>query len=57
MIIDVSHLGDKGVYDVLKYSNYKVLKCYKLVFVKRVLTKNLGSIIILILFILYIKLN
>ena len=41
-------------YNVLKYSNYEVFKCYKLVFVKNVLTKNLGSIIILILFILYL---
>ena len=41
-------------YYVLKYSNYEVLKCYKLVFVKNVLTKNWGSIIIFILFILYL---
>ena len=41
-------------YNVLKYSNYEVFKCYKLVFSKKVLTKNLGSIIILILFILYL---
>ena len=41
-------------FNVLKYSNYKVFLCYKLVFVKRVLTKNLGSIIMLILFTLYL---
>ena len=41
-------------YLVLKYSNYEVLKCYKLVFVKTVLSKNWGSIIIFILFILYL---
>ena len=41
-------------YFVLKYSNYKVVFCYKLVFVKRVLTKNLGSIFIYILFFLYL---
>ena len=39
---------------VLKYSNYKILKCYKLVFVKSVFTKNKGAIIIFILFILYL---
>ena len=34
--------------DVLKYSNYKVLKCYNLVFTKNLMTKNIGSIIIFI---------
>ena len=41
-------------YYVLKYSNYKILKCYKLVFHKNSITKNWGSIIILILFTLYL---
>ena len=43
----------QSFYYVLKYSNYKILKCYKLVFVSTVLTKNKGSIFIFILFILY----
>ena len=41
-------------YNVLKYSNYEVFKCYKLVFAKSSLTKNMGSIIIIILFVLYL---
>ena len=44
----------ESFYDVLKYSNYQNLKCFKLVFSKRVLTKNLGSIIIIIFFIFYL---
>ena len=43
----------QSFYYVLKYSNYKILKCYKLVFVKTVFSKNKGSIFIFILFILY----
>ena len=43
----------QSFYYVLKYSNYKILKCYKLVFVSTVLSKNKGSIFIFILFILY----
>ena len=41
-------------YYVLKYSNYKIFKCYKLVFNNNSITKNWGSIIILILFTLYL---
>ena len=41
-------------YNVLKYSNYEELKCYKLVFSKSVMTKNEGSIIIIVLFGLYL---
>ena len=37
-------------YDTLKNSNYEVLKCYNLVFNINVLTKNLGSIIVIIFF-------
>ena len=44
----------QSFYYVLKYSNYKILKCYKLVFVKSVFIKNKGAIIIFILFILYL---
>ena len=39
----------ESFYEVLKYSNYKVYKCYNLVFIKRVLTKNAGGIIIFVL--------
>ena len=44
----------QSFYYVLKYSNYKILQCYKLVFVKTVFSENKGSIFILILFILYL---
>jgi len=44
----------ESFYDVLKYSNYKSLKCFNLVFSKKVFIKNLGSFIILILFLLYL---
>ena len=40
-------------YDVLKYSNFKILKCYKLIFGKTSILKNLGSMIIIIYFVLY----
>ena len=38
----------ESLYDVLKYSNYKILKCYNLVFTKYTITKNIGSKIVLI---------
>ena len=44
----------KTFYDVLKYSNYKVLKCYKLVFLKDTIINNIGSIISNIYFIGYL---
>ena len=40
--------------DILKYSNYKVLWCYKLVFRGVTFTKNLGSILTMIYFIGYL---
>ena len=40
--------------DVLKYSNYAVFKCYKLVFDKNAFQSNIGSIIILFYFLLYL---
>jgi len=42
----------ESFYEVLKYSNYKVYKCYNLVFIKRVLTKNAGSYIIFVFFLI-----
>ena len=41
-------------YDVLKYSNYKVIFCYKLVFTSKIFSYNKGCWIIFILFILYL---
>jgi hypothetical protein len=37
----------KNFYDILKYSNYKTLKCYKLVFNLNYLKKNIGSFIVI----------
>ena len=44
----------KSFYNILKYSNYKVLKCYKLVFRVVTLTKNKGSILTYSYFICFI---
>ena len=46
----------KNFYDILKNSNYKVMKCYKLVFNSKYLKKNIGSFIILIFFAGYLSL-
>jgi len=40
--------------NVLKYSNYKVLKCYNLIFTKYLITNNIGSIIIIIFIVIYL---
>lgn len=40
--------------DVLKYSNYKILKCYKLIGSKRMITHNIGNIILIIFLIVYL---
>ena len=47
----------KSFYDVLKYSNYKVLKCYNLVFNLELLKINYGSMIFISYFILYTIFN
>ena len=38
----------KSFYDILKYSNYKVLKCYKLVFNSKIFKNNIGNIITIV---------
>ena len=44
----------QSFYTVLKYSNYKVLKCFKLAFtIKSISTENLGSILSIAYFIFY----
>ena len=40
--------------DTLKYSNYLVMKCYKLIFQSRFIKKNIGFIFISIIFVLYL---
>ena len=44
----------KNFYDILKNSNYKVLKCYNLVFNLKYLKKNIGSFVVLTFFICYL---
>ena len=44
----------ESFYDVLKYSNFKIIKCYNLILNKNVLSKNIGSIIIIIIFSIYL---
>ena len=44
----------KNFYDILKNSNYKTLKCYKLVFNLNHLKKNLGSFVVISFFIVYV---
>ena len=44
----------KSFYEILKYSNYKVLKCYKLVFTRNIFRKNKGCILVIVYFLLYL---
>ena len=44
----------KSFYDVLKFSNYKILKCYKLAFRWINFKINLGFILVFIFFIIYL---
>ena len=43
----------QSFFSVLKYSNYKVLKCNKLVFTLNSLTRNIGSILTIIYFLIF----
>ena len=44
----------ESFFEVLKYSNYKMLRCYKLIGKKRMITKNIGNMILIIFLIIYI---
>ena len=44
----------KSFYDVLKFSNYKVLKCYKLAFSLNIFPNNKGNILVIIFFGIYL---
>ena len=44
----------ESFYEVLKYSNYDILKCYKIILDINVIKINLGSIIVLIYFFCYL---
>ena len=54
--IDINHFDKfskkiyKNFYDILKNSNYKTLKCYKLVLNPQSLKKNIGSFVVLTFF-------
>ena len=41
-------------YDILKFSNYKVLKCYKLAFKISIFINNKGNVMALIYFVIYL---
>ena len=43
----------QSFFDVLKYSNYKVLKCGKLIFTIKSITKNIGSILTIAYFLIF----
>ena len=43
----------KSFYDILKFSNYKVLKCYKLAFSSTIFKNNKGNIMTLVFFGVY----
>ena len=45
----------KSFYDILKYSNYKVLKCSNLVFKNKTFISNKGSIIVIVYFSIYLS--
>ena len=44
----------ESFYDVLKYSNYDILKCYKIIFNISVIKSNIGSIIVILFFFCYL---
>ena len=54
---EVNKFNGKKIYesfwDVLKYSNIKIFKCYNLIFTKNIFKNNLGNVIILIIFLFY----
>ena len=56
--LDVNNLNTdnvyKSFYSTLKYSNWKVMLCYKLVFNYKIFCHNYGSILTLILFLTYL---
>ena len=43
----------ESFYDILKYSNYKLVKCYNLVFNKNIFFNNKGNIIVLVYFFVF----
>ena len=56
--LDLNHINGKNIYksfkSTMKYSNYKVMRCYNLVFNIKIFLKNYGSIGTLLIFLIYI---
>ena len=44
----------ESFYETLRFSNYKVLKCFKLAFDSKSFTKNKGSIVAIVFFVVYL---
>ena len=44
----------KVFYDVLRYSNYDIFKCYNLLFSINIISRNIGSIFVMTCFIIYL---
>ena len=44
----------ESFYDVLKYSNYKIYNCYKLVFNRKMISKNIGGYIIFVYYLVHL---
>ena len=44
----------ESFFEILKYSNYKILKCYKLISSNKIIKENIGSIILIIFFVVYL---
>ena len=45
----------ESFYDVLRYSNYKIIKCFNLISKQTVITSNIGSIIVIVYFSIYLS--
>ena len=56
--LDITHISGKNIYksflSTMKYSNYKVMICYNLVFNLKIFMQNYGSLGTLLLFVVYI---
>ena len=56
--LDLHHINGKNIYrsflSTMKYSNYKVMRCYNLVFNLKIFLHNFGSIATLLIFVIYL---
>ena len=44
----------ESFYEVLKYSNYEIIKCFNIISKKKVISSNIGSIVVIIYFSVYL---